>query len=410
MACLLAAAGAVQSESDGDVEVFIQHSDADGDSEPVEIFIQHSEQAPPASPPPRAVETLPAPAQEPGPVPVEASARTSTPRAFVATGGDPTAESFVDALGQASVQVIDRVDQRDAPVGDAATMSATARVGVDIWRITSQSVGQPQNPVGGGVRVGELVFGRTGQPFRGAPAAVSAFSLLGTARVELNGRVVAEDAPLQVFALTTGVHADDDTHRRMRNARAGDLELLVLLPQLPRDVSPNGFLMLVYEDVEIEVQSHSVPSARYVPTVSPLNPEDIGNDPFGLRAPEFREAARSPAAGDLVPLLPVALIATPRPLNSAPAQTLIQGVDVEQNGPAPLIGGAVDPSSPAGSLPQGIAALQGSPRPLIGGAVDPSYPAGTLPLGIAPLNTQPLAFGQAQAGALPTLVPPASGT
>ncbi len=378
MACLLAAAGVVSSESDGEVEVFIQHSDANGSSEPVEIFIQHSETSPlppPARAAPVAPETEPAPAPVPGQV--KASARTRAARAFLATGGDPTAESFVDGLGEASIHVIDRVEQQGAAHGDAATMSATVRVGVDVWRITSQSVGQVQGPVEGGVRLS----------LRGAPAAIAAFSVFGTARLEHNGRVVAEGAPMQVFALTTGIHADDDTHRRMRNARAGDLELLVLLPQLPQGVTPNGFLLVVYEDIDIEVQNHSVPSARYIPTVSPLNPEDLGGDPFGLKAPAFKEAARSPASGDLVPMLPAGLIATPRPLNSAPGQTLVQGIDVEQGSPSPLLGGAVDPSIPAGSLPQGIAVLQGAPQGLIGGAVVPSRPAEPFIQGIAPLNS-----------------------
>ncbi len=426
MACLLAmAAGGVDAASDGEsepMEIFIQHTDADAESEPVEVFIQHSEPAPaspaaspavqPVSPPPPAMTPSPAPSgvREP----IEASARTLSPSAFLAIGDDPSSEMFAEGQGSASVEVTDRVDQPQAPQGDSATMSATIRVGVDVWRVTSTSVGQPSDsaaagfafgfPVQGGVRVGDLVLGRTGIPFKGAAAAIAAFSLFGTARVEHNGQVVAEGAPLEVVALTTGVHADDDTHRRMRNARAGDLELLVFVPQLPRGATPNGFLLMTFEDVALDVQNHSVPSARYIPTVSPLNPEDVGNDPFGLKAPAFRSAARSPASADLVPLLPVGLIATPRPLNAAPAQTLIQGIDVVQGSPIPLHGGAVDPSRPADTLPQGIAVLHDSPVPLIGGAADPSRPAETLIQGIAPLNAQPLALDVG--GPLPIAIGP----
>jgi hypothetical protein len=386
LGCLLAAAQvAAKDKGKGEepMEIFIQTKDEDAPSEPMEIYIETEPQPVEPKAPPPSTEPSPPPVKEvrpapEDPVPIEASATTTTPRAFLAIGDAPESEYFADGLGDASVKVQDKCGN--------CSLDASLRVGVDTWRVQLESAGE--------VRIGGLVLGRSGYPFRGAAAAISAFTLTGAARVEHNGSVVSLNAPVVVLALVTGIHADDDTHRRMPEARAGDVELVVMVPQLPRSAVPNGFLLMTWEDVDIRVQNQVVPSAKFVPTVNGL--QDAVAVPT-MPGPDFRGAATSDAAGDLIPLPTVGLNSTPQPLNSAPATPLALGISPLQGAPTPLIGGAVDPSVPAVPLSQGIAVLQSAPTPLSGGAGTPTAPASPLIPGIAPLNSQPLAstFGAA---------------
>lgn len=349
---------------------------------------------------------------------VEAEAHAGSSRAFIATGPEATVDSFLEARGEARAEVRERINVPVATYGDQGRFEAELRAGVDSFRISLDVVGAPPSaegaprglpfavPIAGGVRLNQVVLGGTGMGPRSAPAR-AAFVLFGRARIERNGVTIAEDAPVQILALATGVHADDDTHRRLPAARGGDTELIVYAPQLESGLWAQGYFYAVFEDVSLEYAGRSIPSeasvavsgtggAGQLPEVAQLS------DVPPLAPPAFEGFAEA-AAPDAVPLAALPFPETPQPLNATPATPLPETTDV----PNTATGGAgpTTPATlPAVPLPQAIPPANTTPDavPPPGGPTVP--PANAAPA--TPLITTP-----SPAGATPgTSAPPATGT
>lgn len=352
------------------------------------------------------------------------SVETTSERAFIAAGSDPTVDAFTDARGAAELSIQDRVRVPNATYGDEARFRAQLRVGLDEYRISLVQVGaDPRSPsmfghpLGGGVAVDARVFGRTGiGPPRQAPAR-AAFSVFGYARVVRNGLLVAERAPIQIFALATGIHADDDTHRRLREGRPRDLELVVYLPQIGSDLVPGNFLLATFEDVSIRLEGNALRADAEVEVEQP-GIVSIAPTADTLPPPLFEGFSQSPETSDGVPLVAAPLPGTPQPLNAQPAlpltdtvdplQTptapdtiaigatqealpLLDGVDpLNASGAAPLGGNTPTPaplnSQPATPLLDGVQPLNAAPA-LIGTGVQAPLPAGAAPVPAAPSGT-----------------------
>lgn len=353
---------------------------------------------------------------------VEARASSTSPSAFVANGPDPTVDAFVDAVGDVTVDVRDRVNAPVATYGDRGTFEADLRVGVDTFRITLETVGAPPAvdaqgnaraeglpfavPLAGGVRLNAIALGYSGIGPRSAPAR-AAFVVFGHARVELNGRPIADRAPAQIIALATGVHADDGTHRRLPGARRGDTELIVFVPRVDPSQWAPGYLYAVFEDVAVEVGGTRLPSepsvAVSVGAGGPVAPvvAELAAIPQ-LPAPQFEGFAEAAVPGT-APLAAVPLTTTPQPSNAAPATPLPPGSAVLTT-PAPTGGPSVSPTQPAVPLPSTVAPANAQPgaAPAVGGS------------GIPPANAQPatpLIPTPAPAGSAPgTAAPPPTGT
>jgi hypothetical protein len=338
-------------------------------------------------------------------------ARAVGNEAFVNVGADPSVDQSTAARGEARLEVRDRVDDARAPSGDEARFSATVVMGVDRFTVELLSVGAPEGatpgdlgiaaPLQGGVRVGPVVFGATGLGPPGMAAARAAISVVGVGRVSQNGRVIAARTPLQVFALAAGIHADDDTARRLPLARWGDQELVVYLPRVQSDQLP-GYLLAVFENPVIAVADSELPGVARIGVTESQRPTGgavaLGAGLPGLDAvtpPDFRGAL-----GDLALTPPATLPAVPLPrtvdpANAAPAIPFPAPVGLPAR--APLLDPTADPVTlPAVPLPAGIPPAGTTPLP---GGAPPSpapanaAPATPLPQGIPPANVVP--FGAA---------------
>lgn len=369
-----------------------------------------------------------------------ASAWTTTSRAFAAVGRDASVEQFEDARGQAELTARDRIDVPQATYGDRGSFNAEVRLGLVDYRIELVTVGAPpyhrdENgrlvqtgsrnifpfPTGGGVELGNVLFGRTGVGLLPLAPAQAGISLFGTARVIRDGIVVDEESPIEVIALATGVHADDETHRRLPAGREGDTELIVYLPQVASDLVPNHFLLFVFEDVAIEVAGQRLPQVATVPTEVVPPPgvlpriAALQNIP-PLSGPNFQGFATSPATQDNVPIGPSPTPSTPEPLNATPALPLPQGESLPNTATAQVQGMGV--SSPPPTLPVGITPLNASPATNpTAPSVQPGNATAALPLPptVQPLNSQPALTGPGTAtsstavggaGAAGTVAPP----
>lgn len=353
---------------------------------------------------------------------------TTSERAFIATGADPTVDAFTDARGAAELTLQDRVKVPSATYGDEARFRAQLRVGLDEYRISLTQVGaDPKarsmfgHPLGGGVAVDTRIFGQTGiGPPRQAPAR-AAFAVFGYARVVRNGLLVAERAPIQIFALATGIHADDDTHRRLREGRPRDLELVVYVPHIGSDLVPGNYLLATFEDVAIRLEGNALRAETNVRVEQP-GIVSIAPSRQNVPPPLFEGFADSPETADGVPLVATPFPGTPQPLNADPALPfpdavdplatptttdtvsvgatqealpLLDGVDpLNATGAAPPTGTTATPAplnaQPALPFPQGVTPLNTVPD-LVGTGVQGPLPAGAAPVPAAPSGSAPAA-------------------
>ncbi len=350
----------------------------------------------------------------------EGSATASGSDVFLNRGLDPSADDWEGVRGEVSLQVRDLTRQPRALRGDEAELTLTIRSGVDRFTLELTETGVPEGaaaspasafgvraPVRGGVLLWPEVFGSTGMGPPALPIARAAIALFGVARVTHNGRVLEEAAPVQVFALASGVHADDATNRRLPAARWDDAELIVFAPRVRSDFLP-GYLLAVFESPRIEVMGRTVPNAPEVPvTASQLavgGGGAAGLVPFeevpgqdGVTPPDFAGAeADLPLSVD-PSLEAVPLPETARVANAERAAPLPDAPVVDVGGPrldTPAQGLSSRPanSSAAAPLPQGVAPLNSTP---VARGVPPlpapvnAQPATPLPPGIPPANAAP---------------------
>lgn len=349
----------------------------------------------------------------------EAGAKTTSSRAFVATGADPTVEQFEDAQGEAVLQVRDRVAIPAASYGDQGDFSARVRLGLDEYRIELIAVGAPPVvnegrrlpfafPTEGGVRLADVVFGRSGIGIPRTAPARSGIALFGTARIVRNGLVVDEAAPVQLLALATGVHADDDTHRRLRAARAGDNELWIYVPEIRSGLVPNRYLLVVFEDVALSVAGRSIRAFATVPTeqagVAGVVPsvENLA-ELTTLEPPAFEGFRADAVTRDEVPADPIRPPRSVDPLNSAPSAPLPRSPDVVDDPLATNAGPIFSATQPASPLPQGITpgnaqtdvGIASVTSPANGPVVSPLNSTGAPPLfqTVTPLTATGAGFG-----------------
>ncbi len=340
-------------------------------------------------------------------VPAAAQASSAGGEVFLSTGADPSVDQSQNARGEASLEVRDRTDDPKALHGDAVRFSATLREGVDRFTVEVTQAGVPDGtdlrllgvaaPLRGGVQVGPVVFGRTGLGPVGLPPARAAIAVVGVGRVLHNGRVIAQRAPVQIFALAAGIHADDDTHRRLPAARAQDTELVVYVPSVPSDVLP-GYLLAVFENPAISIRDQQVPRLAQVPVTQTQVSTGggggflSGTDASTELAPPLFEGARDELPLTVPGAIPaVPLPASPAPLNAAPARPLLP---TPPPGQAPLLAPAapIGVTLPVTPLPVGIPPANAQtgpngapslPQPLN------AAPAAPLPPGIPPANAAP---------------------
>ncbi len=363
-------------------------------------------------------------AQQP---PREGSATASGTDVFLNRGPDASVDDWEAVRGDASLTVTD-LDQRPRAVrGDEATLTLTLRSGVDRFSLELTDVGLPEEmpparlgelgvsgPVQGGVMLWPEVFGHTGFGPPSLPSARAAVALVGVARVTHNGRVVEEATPVQVFALATGVHADDDTNRRLPAARWEDAELLVYAPVVRSELLP-GYLLAVFESPRIEVMGRLVPNLPVVPvTQSQLAvggggaagfgsqfPADASTQGSGNVPPPDFAGAEADLPRSVDPSLPaVPLPDTVAPVNAERALPLPAAPEVDVGGPAldtppSTAATASTTATPdAVPLPQTVAPLNATP---VAPGVTPlpapvnAAPAIPLPPGIPPANALPAA-------------------
>lgn len=220
-----------------------------------------------------------------------ATASPTRPDVLVLRNGQPT-----PARGDFHLRVRDRVTRQDMTYGDQAQFSATVNVGKDVYGVELLSAGFPPAPalkpepgkpqqgaapaneasnqasnetpqapdIGaeGGVMLDRDVFATTAVGPQALPRAHAAIVVQGVARVLRNGKAIAERAPVQIFALSSGV-LDDQTHAMRDSAAPQDVELHLRSPAL--DAANGGPTAMVWEDVSISVGDQRVAAVSYVP-------------------------------------------------------------------------------------------------------------------------------------------------
>lgn len=311
---------------------------------------------------------------------ISVSASDTDGHAFWMTGLDPTADEWQPTLGSVSLEAEDRVQLPGATYGDRATVQAEVRDGGDTWTVELTQPGFPPAPSGepsalrsglpfslfGGVLTNADLQGFTGLGLLRGPQVHAAAVVWGEGTVLLNGQVVTEHALIEVDALSSAGHADDQSFRTLRNAREGDAEIVVFATRLPTAQVPRGFLLFGFDDVRISIGGQAVASQRVVPSTgaegpgapsgpvnaaSPLPMSGVGGSGSGIGAPSSSAGGEFSSPG--IPASPPVLNngtnvtptpETPPPLNAAPATPLPQT-------PAPANATPASPAAPATPAP-----------------------------------------------------------
>jgi len=214
----------------------------------------------------------------------QASARTTSPAGFFAQGTTPYPNLYERGLGSATLTAEDRVPAFGATYGDKGRVEAEFRLGQVQYRVELTQPGfppveasgaaaarspapRPSFPVGGGVILDHDLNGGSGLGWMPTTQVHAAAVVWGVGSVWRNGQLLTDTALIQAAALSHGAHADDETHRILGMARAGDTELDVLVWNLPPSAEPRGFLQFSFDDVEIELADRPVNSVAVLPNV-----------------------------------------------------------------------------------------------------------------------------------------------
>jgi hypothetical protein len=214
----------------------------------------------------------------------QASARTTSPAGFFAQGTTPYPNIYERGLGSATLTAEDRVPAWGATYGDKGRVEAEFRLGEVQYRVELTQPGfppeqasgataarpRPTFPVAGGVVLDHGLNGGSGLGWMATTPMHAAAVVWGVGSVWRNGQLITDIALIQAAAISHGAHADDETHRILATARAGDTELDVLVWNLPLTSEPRGFLQFSFDDVEIELAGRPVNSVAVVPTVQGL--------------------------------------------------------------------------------------------------------------------------------------------
>lgn len=221
---------------------------------------------------------------------IQASARTTSPAGYFAQGTTPYPNIYERGTGSATLTAEDRTGAWGATYGDKGRVEAEFRLGEAQYRVELTQPGFPPQeaggrapalrpgfPVAGGVLLDHDLNGASGLGWMATTQVHAAVVVWGVGSVWRNGQLITDTAMIQAAALSHGSHADDDTHRILAVARAGDTELDVLVWNLPQSAEPRGFLQFSFDDVEIELNGRSVNSVASVPNVQ-------GGEPGGIVA------------------------------------------------------------------------------------------------------------------------------
>jgi hypothetical protein len=131
---------------------------------------------------------------------------------------------------------------------------------------------RPGFPVEGGVILDRDLNGNSGLGWTATTRVHAAVAVWGIGSVWRNGQLLTDSAVMQIAALSHGAQADDDSHRTLAAARAGDTEFHVLVWNLPLSAEPRGFIQFSFDDVEIELGGQPVKAVAVVPNVTGLEP------------------------------------------------------------------------------------------------------------------------------------------
>jgi hypothetical protein len=282
---------------------------------------------------------------------------------FMVEGTSPDVDAYVEGFGSAQLVAVDREGRLEAAHGDEGSLEATfspQRGGTYRVELSAPGFqvrggyGAAGERVGGGVLIDVQAHGAGGWGLTMQTPTRAAVVVQGVGRVYLNGKLLTGQARVFAAAHTAGAHADDSSHKQLREARAEDAELEIFATGLPTDQVPGGFVRFFFDDVRIEVNGLPAPAALTVSSVPLRNPE---------------EAAAQASGAASVPVAP----AYPPTGAALPQETLAQGTQ-----------GAGSSATPgtASTQPGSIA----TPAPL----TSQQPPAAS---GISPLNASPASPG-----------------
>jgi hypothetical protein len=213
----------------------------------------------------------------------QVSARTVGSVGFFTQGATPFSDLFERGRGSAELSVQDRVMDPRATYGDVGRLEARFSLGASEYQVELLQAGfppqasalTPQQPMAGGVMLDQALHGGSGLGFPSTTQVQAAAAVWGVGRVWRNGQLLTDTAVIHAAALSRGAHADDDTFRLLTVARRNDLELYVLVWNLPPAVEPRGFLQFAFDDVAIEVNGNALPAVAAVPTAGAPEGADL---------------------------------------------------------------------------------------------------------------------------------------
>ena len=225
------------------------------------------------------------------------SAQTTGSTGYFTQGALPFTDLFERGTGSAQLTVQDRISVPQAIYGDVGRLEATFTLGATVYRVELDQAGfapnrglqgfAPAQPISGGVVLNQDMHG--GAPI-GSPTMTrvrAAAAVWGVGKLYRNGQLLTDTALIHAAALEQGAHADDDTFRTLPVARPGDVELNVLVWNLPPSVEPRGFIQFDFDDVSILRDGTPVPAVAVVPNagvfygVAPASSPVVGGAALG---------------------------------------------------------------------------------------------------------------------------------
>jgi hypothetical protein len=213
----------------------------------------------------------------------QVSARTVGSVGFFTQGATPFSDLFERGRGSAELSVQERIADPRATYGDVGRLEARFSLGGSEYQVELLQAGfppqvsglTPNQPMAGGVMLDQALHGGSGLGFPSTTQVRAAAAVWGVGRVWRNGQLLTDSAVIHAAALSQGAHADDDTFRLLAVARRNDLELYVLVWNLPPAAEPRGFLQFAFDDVAIEMNGSPLPAVAAVPTAGSPDGVDV---------------------------------------------------------------------------------------------------------------------------------------